>query len=128
MEKLLKDPGLINNPNIYKRMPIAALDGIHFVDIKDIIRFEADDNYTNIYLSDGEKITASKTIKSYEEQLEKFNFYRVHKSHVINLNYMRKYVKGDGGYLVMDDGIKIEVSRRRRPAFMEKIRVLQRGI
>ncbi|GJM34427.1 MAG: DNA-binding response regulator [Saprospiraceae bacterium] len=117
-----------NNPNAFTKMSISALDGIYFVNIKDIVRFEAEDNYTHIFLDSGERITASKTIKSYEDLLEPFNFYRVHKRHVINLNYMRKFVKGDGGYLIMDDEIKIEVSRRRRPAFMEKMRRLQEGL
>lgn len=117
-----------NNPNAFQKMSVSALDGIHFVNIKDILRFEADDNYTHIYLSTGERLTASKTIKSYEELLAPFNFYRVHKRHVVNLNFMRMFVKGDGGYLIMDDGMKIEVSRRRRPAFMERIKQLQGGV
>lgn len=117
-----------NNPNAFTKMSISALDGIYFVNIKDIVRFEAEDNYTHIFLNSGERITASKTIKAYEDMLLPFNFYRVHKRHVINLNYMRKFVKGDGGYLVMDDDIKIEVSRRRRPAFMEQMRRLQEGL
>lgn len=117
-----------NNPNAFTKMSISALDGIYFVNIRDIVRFEAEDNYTHIFMTSGERITASKTIKSYEDLLAPFNFYRVHKRHVINLNYMRKFVKGDGGYLIMDDEIKIEVSRRRRPAFMEKMRRLQEGL
>lgn len=116
-----------NNPNAFTKMSIFALDGIYFVNIRDIVRFEAEDNYTHIYLNNGNRITASKTIKSYEELLSPFNFYRVHKRHVINLNYMRKFVKGDGGYLIMDDDKEIEVSRRRRPAFMEQMRRLQEG-
>ncbi|HMQ62753.1 MAG TPA: LytTR family DNA-binding domain-containing protein [Flavilitoribacter sp.] len=114
-----------NNPNAFTKMSIPALDGIYFVNIKDIVRFEAEDNYTHIYMNNGDRITASKTIKAYEDLLAPFNFYRVHKRHVINLNYMRKFVKGDGGYLIMDDEIKIEVSRRRRAAFMEQMRRLQ---
>lgn len=117
-----------NNPNAFTKLSIFALDGIYFVNIKDIVRFEAEDNYTHIFMSGGERITASKTIKSYEDLLAPFNFYRVHKRHVINLNYMRKFVKGDGGYLIMDDNMKIEVSRRRRPAFMEQMRKLQEGL
>jgi len=117
-----------NNPNAFKKMSVSALDGIYFINIADIIRLEADDNYTHIFMKGGERMTASKTIKSYEELLIPFNFYRVHKRHIINLNYMRKFVKGDGGYLIMDDSIKIEVSRRRRPAFMEQMRRLQEGI
>ncbi|MCB0568776.1 MAG: response regulator transcription factor, partial [Phaeodactylibacter sp.] len=103
-----------NNPNAFTKMSISALDGVYFVNIRDIVRFEAEDNYTHIYLNNGDRITASKTIKAYEDLLAPFNFYRVHKRHVINLNYMRKFVKGDGGYLIMDDNMKIEVSRRRR--------------
>lgn len=114
-----------NNPNAFEKMSISALDGIYFVNLRDIVRFEAEDNYTHIFLKSGDKITASKTIKAYEEMLQGLNFYRVHKRHVINLNYMRKFVKGDGGYLVMDDGKKIDVSRRRRPSFMEQMRRLQ---
>lgn len=114
-----------SHPNAFDKMSIAALDGIHFVKIRDIIRFEAEDNYTHIYLLGGQRITASKTIKSYEDMLTPFNFYRVHKRHVINMNYMQKFVKGEGGYLIMDDGMRIEVSRRRRPAFMTQLRILQ---
>lgn len=117
-----------NNPNAFTKMSISALDGIYFVNIKDIVRFEAEDNYTHIFLNGGERITASKTIKAYEELLGPFNFYRVHKRHVINLNFMRKFVKGDGGYLIMDDDMKIEVSRRRRPAFMERMKRLHGGV
>lgn len=117
-----------NNPNTFTKMSVSALDGIYFVNIKDIVRLEAEDNYTHIYLVGGERLTASKTIKSYEDMLTSINFYRVHKRHVINLNYMRKFVKGDGGYLVMDDDMHIEVSRRRRPSFMEKLKELQEGM
>ena len=118
----------MQNPNAFEKMSISALDGIYFVSIKDIVRFEAEDNYTHIYLNSGDRITASKTIKSYEDMLNTVNFYRVHKRHVINLNFMLKFVKGDGGYLVMDDGKKIDVSRRRRPAFMEQLRRLQKEL
>ena len=114
-----------SHPNAFDKMSIAALDGIHFVKIRDIIRFEAEDNYTHIFLVGGQRITASKTIKAYEDMLTPFNFYRVHKRHVINMNYMKKFVKGEGGYLVMEDDMRIEVSRRRRPAFMTQLRTLQ---
>lgn len=114
-----------NNPNTFEKMSISAVDGIYFINIKDIMRCEGEDNYTHIYLLSGEKITVSKTIKEYEKLLTPVNFYRVHKSHVVNLNYITKFVKGEGGYLIMDDGKMIEVSRRRRAAFMEQLRKLQ---
>ena len=113
------------HPNVFDKMSIAGVDGIHFVKIRDIVRFEAEDNYTHIFLKDGHRITASKTIKAYEDMLTPVNFYRVHKRHVINMNYMNKFVKSNGGFLLMEDGMKIEVSRRRRPAFMTKLKELQ---
>ena len=66
----------------------------------------------------------AKTLKNYEQLLSAVNFYRVHKRHLINLNYMNKFLKGEG-IVVMDDSTKIEVSRRRRPAFMDLLRRLQ---
>jgi len=117
-----------NHPNAYEKLSVAAVDGIHFVHIRDVQRLEAEDNYTHIFMKDGKKLTASKTIKWYEDLLLSMNFYRVHKSHVVNLNYMTKYVKGEGGFIVMEDGKEIDISRRRRPAFMETMRKLQQGI
>jgi len=116
-----------SNPNSFKKMSISGVDGIYFVNIQDIVRFEAEDNYTHIHMDNGDRITASKTIKSYEEMLAPFNFYRVHKRHVINLNFMKKFIKGEGGKVVMEDTLEIEVSRRRRPQFMEQLRRLQQG-
>jgi two-component system, LytTR family, response regulator len=112
------------NPNSVERISISALDSIYFVSLKEIIRLEAQDNYTNIYLTSGEKITTSKTMRVYEDMLEHRNFFRIHKTHIINVNYIRKFMKGDGGYVIMDDGIKIEVSRRRRPIFIEFLKTL----
>lgn len=112
-------------PNKFEKIGVAAIDGIYFVYLKDIVRFEGEDNYTHIFLRNGEKITASKTIKAYEDMLAGANFFRVHKSHVINLNFIKKFVKGDGGFLVMEDGKQIDVSRRRRPAFVEHMQKLQ---
>jgi len=114
-----------NVPNKFEKIGVAAIDGIYFVYLKDIVRFEGEDNYTHIFLKNGEKITASKTIKAYEDMLAGANFFRVHKSHVINLNFIKKFVKGDGGFLVMEDGKQIDVSRRRRPAFVEHMQKLQ---
>ena len=114
----------LNNPNTVERISISALDSIYFVSLKEIIRLEAQDNYTHIFLSTGEKITTSKTIRVYEDMLEQRNFFRIHKTHIINVNFIRKFMKGDGGYVIMDDGIQIDVSRRRRPIFIEFLKTL----
>ncbi|MFK8055907.1 MAG: LytR/AlgR family response regulator transcription factor [Saprospiraceae bacterium] len=110
--------------NKFDKITISAIDGLYFLAIKDILRIEADDNYSHIYTTEGQRFTVSKTIKYYEDLLKGDNFFRVHKSHIINLNYMKKFVKGDGGYVVMNDDKEITVSRRRRPAFTDRMRKL----
>ena len=117
--------GHMNKPNAFGKMSISAMDGIYFVNIKDIVRMEAEDNYTHIFNSQGDKMTVAKTIKSYEELLAGVNFFRVHKKHLINLNFMSKFIKGDSLVVMEDNTLKIEVSRRRRPAFMELMKRLQ---
>ncbi|MEM6965268.1 MAG: LytTR family DNA-binding domain-containing protein [Bacteroidota bacterium] len=112
--------------NPFKKITISALDEMHFVRIHDIVRLQSDDNYTIFYIKGGEKIIASKTIRTYEEMFESLNFYRVHRSHIINLNYIRKFIRGEHSHLIMDDGMKIEVSRRRKSSFSEKLKELQK--
>ena len=108
----------------FERITISAVDGLYFVDLTDILRIEADDNYSHIHTTKGQRFTVSKTIKFYEDMLSGENFFRVHKSHIINLKYMTKFVKGDGGYVVMNDKKEIMVSRRRRTPFMDRMRML----
>ena len=108
----------------FDRITISAVDGLYFVDLADILRIEADDNYSHIFTTKGQRFTVSKTIKFYEDLLSGENFFRVHKSHIINLKYMTKFVKGDGGYVVMNDKKEILVSRRRRTPFMDRMRML----
>jgi two-component system, LytTR family, response regulator len=116
--------GHLKNPNTFGKISVSAMDGIYFINIKDIVRLEAEDNYTHIFTKQGEKMTVAKTIKSYEELLQNINFFRVHKRHLINLNFMNKFIKGDS-LVVMDDNLKIEVSRRRRPQFLDMMKNLQ---
>ena len=112
---------LLNNRNSFEKIALPTLDGINFVKIKDIIRCESDNNYTNIFLNDGKKYIVSKTLKEFDEMLTPFNFFRIHKSHLINLNYLQKYNKGEGGYVIMEDGSELEVSRRRKEDFIRAL-------
>jgi len=112
-----------NNPKgLGGKLTISALDGMYFINFSEILRFEAEDNYTHIYKTNGEKITVSKSLKAYEKMLHGLNFYRVHKGHMINMHHIDRFVKGDGGYIVMEDEKKIDVSRRRRGPFMEALK------
>lgn len=112
------------NPNLYDKIAISALDGSHFVRLRDIIRMEGYDNYTHIFLKD-EKFTASRTMLHFEDMLRPLNFFRVHKKHLVNLNHIKAFKREDGGTLIMEDGTKLEVARRRKPDFFDAVRRLE---
>lgn len=111
-----------NAPNAFEKIGISGLDGIHFVRLRDIIRLEAEDNYTHFLLKNGERITASRTIKAFEDTLASLGFVRVHKKHIVNMNYMKTYIKGEGGYLVLETGETVEVSRRKKATLIDTVR------
>ena len=113
------------NPNPFQKIGISSMTEVQFVPINEIVRLEADDNMTHFWIKDGRRITASKTLKYYDNLLTPFNFFKVHQSHLINLNYIKSYIRNEGGYLIMEDGKNVEISRRRRPLFLEKLRQLQ---
>ncbi len=113
------NPGM---PNAFEKIGISGLDGIFFVKLRDIVRLEAEDNYTHFFLRGGEKITASKTIKAYEDTLVRLSFVRVHKKHIVNMNFMKSYVKGEGGYLILENGDNVEVSRRKKTDLLNTLR------
>jgi two-component system, LytTR family, response regulator len=99
-------------------VPIA--EGFELVKADDIITCEADNNYTYLHLKNKRKITACRTLKEVEEQLESFpSFIRVHHSYIVNLNEVTKYIRGDGGYLTMSDGSMVDVSRSRKTALLK---------
>jgi len=97
-------------------------EGLEFVDWKNIIRCEADSNYTKIFLASGEKYLISKTLKEVSEIIDQSTiFMRPHASHLVNMNYIKRYLKGVGGQLVMEDGSIIPVSRGKKGDMMNKI-------
>jgi two-component system, LytTR family, response regulator len=103
------------------KLAIATLDGLMFYDINDIVHLEANSNYTYIYLVNKIKITASKTLKEFEELLPDDIFFRTHHSHLINLNYIKRYIKGDGGQIELQNGTYVDVSRRKKEEFLKAI-------
>lgn len=103
------------------KIGIPESDGIVFVAINDITRCESDGNYTIIKLTNGSKILSSKTLGDYEDMFTHSNFFRVHRSHLVNLDHLSKYVKGEGGYVILSDGSEIEVARRKKSEFMERL-------
>jgi len=103
------------------KVAIPTMEGLHMIFVGSIISCRADSNYTTFFLKNKQKITASRTLKEIEELLEDYSFARVHHSFLINLNEVEKYIKGDGGYLLMSDGTTVDVSRSRREMLLKKL-------
>lgn len=102
-----------------KRLVLKTQESVHVVELDHIIRCEADRNYTSFYLIEGKKILVSRTLKEYETLLSSSNFLRVQQSHLINLNFVDRYDKGDGGCVVMKDGSEVPLSPAKRDIFFK---------
>jgi two-component system LytT family response regulator len=106
----------------FTKIAIPTIEGFELIRADLVVRCEADNNYTHLYLKEKKKITACRTLKEMEEQLEGFtSFIRVHNSTIVNLNEVTKYIRGEGGYLIMNDGSTVNVSRRRKELLLKKI-------
>ena len=97
-----------------KRLIVNGQNETVYLDQKNITRLESDSNYTYIILSDGKKITSTKTLKEYEGLLSSDLFFRAHRTVIVNVNHIQKFVKTDGGHVIMHDGTKVIVSREKR--------------
>lgn len=106
----------------FKRIALSTSDGIHLFEVSDIIRCESQDNYTKFYIKDRKPILIAKTLKEYEDLLSEQGFERIHQSHLINLSYLRSYIKKDGGYAVMADNSHLPISQRKKERLQELLR------
>lgn len=104
-----------------KKLVLKTLDKIHVIPIDDIIRCESDTSYTIFFLKNKEQIMVSKTLLYYHELLSSYGFYRIHKSHLINILHVKKIHKAEGGDVEMSDGSMIAIAQRKREAFFEII-------
>jgi two-component system, LytTR family, response regulator len=104
------------------KVALPTLTGFIFVTIKDIVRCESDNTYTTFFTLDKRKIVISKTLKECEQMLLDYRFFRVHNSHLINMEYVTEYIKGEGGIAKMTDGSQIDVSRRRKDEFLRQLK------
>ncbi|MBN8850582.1 MAG: DNA-binding response regulator [Sphingobacteriales bacterium 50-39] len=105
-----------------QRIAIPTLEGLLMVPIDSITHCQSDSNYTIFHLKNQQKITACRNLKEVEEVLEGRSFVRVHHSYLVNINEIQKYVKGEGGYLIMSDGNHIDVSRSRKELLLQKLK------
>ena len=112
---------LKNVQGLSKRICIPVMNGYEVFQINDIIRCESSVNYTTLFIKGNRKLTVAKTLKEFEDILTAYNFFRVHNSHLINMNYIKTYNKSKGGFVVLTDNSVIEVSVRRKDDFLKKL-------
>lgn len=108
----------------FKRIALSTSDGIHLFDVSDIIRCESQDNYTKFYIKDNKPVLIAKTLKEYEDLLTGQGFERIHQSHLINLAYLKSYIKKDGGYAIMADNSHLPISQRKKERLQELLKSL----
>ena len=109
---------LRNKPS---KLILPTSSGLHIIDLDEIIRCESSNNYTTFFLTTGKKIVVSKSIQTYEKLLKDSHFCRIHNKHIVNLKFIKKYVRGRGGYVVLTNGEQIEVSEGRKKGFLDKL-------
>jgi two-component system LytT family response regulator len=108
-----------DKPVKLQKIALPSMEGFELVQLEAILRCESDSNYTNVYLKNGRHILVSRTLKEIEELLDGHSFLRVHHSHLVNLNEIERYVRGEGGYLIMSDNASVNVSRSRKDALLK---------
>jgi two-component system LytT family response regulator len=118
-EYLLQNFKAENSENFKLVLPTG--DGLMFINFKDILFCEASSNYTVFHMRDGKNYIVSKTLKEYEDLLSNYNFFRIHNSYLINLREIKKYIKGEGGYVVMSNEKSLDVSKRKKEVFLNKL-------
>jgi two-component system LytT family response regulator len=111
---------LSNIKRTLSRVALPSSDGLIFIDIDEIIYCESDSNYTTFFLNNKEKLVVTKTLKEVERLLEENQFFRIHNSYLVNIGHIRKYVRGNAGYVVMSDGTNLNIGRNRKDAFLDQ--------
>lgn len=105
----------------HHKLAVPARDGLEFIDIRDIILLEADGAYTSIRMTEDRKLLSTRNLKEYEEFLPESLFFRAHHSFIINLQHIRNYHKGEGGYVVMADHSNVDISKRKKKEFLDRV-------
>ncbi len=118
IELLLQNIHTQQKPTV-QRIALTTGDGMIFVSTSDILYCQAESNYTAVVLAGGKKVLVSKVLKDIDEALAGPDFFRIHNSYLINLNKIKKFVRGEGGYVIMEDNATVSISRSRRQEFME---------
>jgi two-component system LytT family response regulator len=118
----------VESPPEIDKLVIPASHGFNILVINDIIRLEADGCYTTVVIKGGKNTIVSRTLKDFEDNLPKDRFFRIHKSHLINVKHIKDYSNISGSFITMTDGSKIEISRRKAPDFYQKIKTVLKSV
>lgn len=110
-----------NEQKEYKRIAIPCQEGLHFIKAEDIIYMEASSNYTKFYMANNNKHTVSKSLKEFEKILSNETFIRIHHSFIINKKFVEKYIRGEGGQVVLNGNITLDISKRKKRDFLKAI-------
>jgi len=116
LDALYENLDSINTIN--KKIVLKTTYSVHIIRLSDIVRCESEKNYTHFYTVEGDKITVSKTLKEFNELLSEYRFFRVHQSHLVNLDHVKRYDKQSSGFLIMDDNAQVPVSFRKKEDLM----------
>jgi two-component system, LytTR family, response regulator len=112
---------LSNTKSQDEKIVIPTNEGLEFIPINTILHIESSSNYSKIYFQNGKSIVVTKLLKDFEDMLLPYRFYRIHNSHLINLKYIEKYIKGEGGQVRLTNGTVIDVARRKKEEFLKLI-------
>lgn len=111
----------VRGVNPFNQIVLPTLEGLIFVRVEEIVRCQGEGSYSRIFLFEQDSVLVSRNLKEIEGLLLDNGFFRVHKSHLINLNHIRKYIKGSGGFVIMSDGAEVEIAKRKKDEFIEKL-------
>lgn len=112
---------LKNKKNLFTRIAIPTIEGLQFIRVDDIVYLEASVNYTHIYSKGKQMYVVSRTLKDFEDMLPTDIFLRIHNSYIINKNYAEKYIRGEGGQVVLSNGVTLDVAKRKKSEFLKAI-------
>jgi len=115
----------IKTPVEQTKIALPTLEGLIYVHTMDIVRLQADDNYTSLYFKGGKKMLVSHTLAYFEDALKEQGFVRIHHQHLINLQHVEKYIRGRGGYIIMSDDTSLQVSQRKKDEFLRIIKKIK---
>jgi two-component system LytT family response regulator len=110
--------------NGIQRIAIPFQDGVEFVALENILYCFAEGNYTWVVSEGEEKFLAARSLKEFDQLLRSYSFFRIHRSHLINLKHIKSYFKSEGGYVLMSDGAKLRISQGRKEAFLECLNLM----